>query len=446
VTEERVQPHDIEAERLVLASILLDDKAIHTAADILKPKDYYLESHRLIFSAMLTLAGESSPIDHWTVRSELDRTQKLEDAGGIASLNHLTDGIPRTVNLKHYCKVVRDRSTSRALIELGNRLMVEAWQTQEPPKKLLERIQTEMMAMYGRNDEAGLKPIADIVNAGYADLQDRKNNQAGSVVMTGFADIDRTTGGLRKDNLIILAARPSQGKSALAVNIAVNAARKGNKKVAIFSLEMSQTEIYDRMLASESGISCSRIIRGYIAKEDWGRIGDASGQLARIPMWIDDSGSISMLQIRSRAMKLAAEMNGIDLMIIDYLQLIQGPGKSIYERVTEISRALKILAKDMHVPVLALSQLHRLQDEAGEPSLSDLKESGAIEQDADMALFLWPSKVQGVKQFKIGKQRNGPLCSFNLGWEPSETRFFDCATDRTNDEQGLYQTVEEGFR
>lgn len=213
----------------------------------------------------------------------------------------------------------------------------------------------------------------------------------------------------------------------MAVNIAVNAATKG-KRVAVFSIEMGQTEVYDRMLAAEASLSCFNVVRGFIAKADWPTIMRVSSRLSAFPIWIDDSGSLNMMQIRARATRQKLE-HGLDLIIVDYLQLIQGPGKSIYERVTDISRSLKILAKDLKVPVMALSQLHRLQNEAGEPELSDLKESGAIEQDADVVFFLWPGQVKDVQQFKIAKQRNGPLVRFELGWNRSETRFFDCRHD-----------------
>ncbi len=429
---ERTLPHDLEAERAVLGAVLLDSKAIHVAADLLAPGDFYLEAHRGIFARMIDLAVESMPIDVWTLKSELERRGQLEAVGGLSFVGNLTEGIPAGANIKHYCKIVRERSLSRSIIHLTEKLQAQAWAGEGRPRELLEEAQSELLALYGREQEGGLRPMSEVVDAGLGELELRKSGGSGRSVLTGLVDIDQNTGGLRQGDLVILAARPGQGKSALAVNIALNAALRHKKRVAIFSMEMGQTQIYDRMLASEERLNCFSLSRGLITKSDWVRIVNTSSRLSASPIWIDDSGSLSMMQIRARATRQAAE-HALDLIVIDYLQLIQGPGRSIYERVTEVSRGLKILAKDLKVPVLALSQLHRLQDEMGEPKLSDLRETGALEQDADVVLFLWPSKVDGLKQFRIAKQRNGPLATIDLGWIAGETRFADVAL-REDDE------------
>lgn len=425
---ERTLPCDIESEKVLLGTALLNSKAILIISDILDPGDFYLENHRIVYRRMLALLAERTGIDVYTVRSELDRNGELEKVGGMPFLFTLTDGMGTAANVKHYAHVVRERSVSRRLISLGNQLQAEAWSGEDPPRVVLERIQTELIGLYGREQDEGLKPMDEVCTNGYRELVDRSTagNGLGSI-STGLYDLDSATGGFRSGNLIIIAGRPGSGKSALSVNIAVHAAGIGCK-CAIFSLEMSQSEVYVRMIAADAGLNCSGLIRGYVRRDQWTAIHETSEQISKLPIWMDDSGSLTMMQLRARAMRMQMEF-GIDLLIVDYLQLVQGTGKerSIYERVTEVSRGLKILAKDLKIPVIALSQLHRLQNgENQEPNLSDLKESGAIEQDADLVLFLWAETGrERYRKCKVGKQRNGPLSTMELGWLADNVKFIN---------------------
>lgn len=438
--QERLLPHDLEAERAILGAILLEPKAIHAASDCLLPEDFYLESHRIVFRAMLALTVESIPIDIWMLKSELTRADALETAGGLAYVSDLTSGVPRVANLRHYAAIVRERATSRKLIALGNDLMSSAWSPDQSVKSILESAQSQILKIYGREIKSTVKPMADIVNDGYQELCSRRNHETSVGILTGFSDIDRMTGGFRPGNLVLLAGRPGSGKSALATNIAENSGN-GGKRIVIFSVEMGQTEIYNRMVSGRTGISCHSITQGYVSNADMNLVARASGELSREKIWIDDSGSVSIMQMRARAQRIAAE-HGIDLIIVDYLQLVKGEGKSAYERVSDVSRNLKVLAKDLKVPVLALSQLHRLQNETDEPGLSDLRESGALEQDADLVIMLWADGGEGYRKCKIAKQRNGEIGSFDLGWIKEQTKFTNIA--KAMDEPGLYQDMAEG--
>jgi replicative DNA helicase len=416
-------PKDIEAEQVVLASILLDEKAIHTVLDNLSVKDFFAEQHRLVFNSILALHKESNPIDVWTLKAELSRRGEFEKAGGIAGLNKLTEGIPVIDNVKYYCSIVRQKADARELMTMGSQITREAAGQEQSPREIIEAAQSRLLELYSRYQTAGPVPIADVADAGYKEIAERKRHQTGFGIKTGFDDIDKYVGGMRPGNVIIIAARPGCGKTSLAMSIGINVGKQ-SKRVLIFSLEMGNSELYCRMLATEAQIGVGGLLSGYFASADWSKIRDASGVISDQPILMDDSGSINMLQIGSRSKRVKME-HGLDLIVIDYLQLISGPGKSGYERVTAISREIKLLAKDLKIPIIVLSQLHRLEKEDTEPSLGDLRESGAIEQDADVVMFLWPGSDERVKKGKVAKQRSGPTGNFEIGFEPSQTRFFN---------------------
>jgi replicative DNA helicase len=433
-----VPPRDIESEKIVLACILLDAKAIYTASDILTDRDFYVEPHRIIFSSMQTLRDENIPIDIWTLKSELQRKDKLQAAGGIVGLSTLMDGIPVQTNLDHYCNIVKQKSVSRSLMSLAHNLQVKAAGQEETPQDLIEETQRQLLDLYGRYQSKGLQPMNDVVDAGMKELEERRKTGIGSGITTGFSGIDNIIGGMRPGNMIILAARPGIGKTALAVNIVNNVSSVGSK-AAVFSLEMGNSEIYCRMIATEAQMCVSTLLGASFAKDRWDNIINASARLYSRPIMMDDSGSISMMQLAARCRKMKMD-TGLDFAVIDYLQLISGPGRSRYDRVTDISREIKILAKDLKIPILVLSQLHRLENEDDEPGLSDLRESGAIEQDADIVMFLWHGGTSGYRKGKIAKQRNGPIGYFDLGFNEEQTRFYSC----TMRENYAVQRVLEG--
>lgn len=437
VSFDRPLPTDLDSERAILGACLLDPSAIHLASDGLLPEDFYLESHRIIFRAMLALTVESAPIDHWTLKAALERDGKMEVAGGIAYLMSLTDGMPHGANVAHYGALLREKSTLRALIVLGSDLTATSYAAEEPTREILEATQGRLLKIYGREIKTRLRPMADIVDAGYLELCERRRKSLASGIQTGFCDLDGMTGGFRPGNLCLLAGRPGSGKSALATNIVEHSAVKNRKRVAVFSVEMGQTELYNRMVASMGKLSCAGLTRGYVSERDMQTVVRTGCTLADSRVWIDDSGSITIMQMRARAQRIAAEY-GLDLVIVDYLQLVRGEGKSAYERVSDVSRNLKILAKDLQVPILALSQLHRLESEESEPNLNDLRESGALEQDADLVIMLWSDGGEGYRHCKVAKQRNGSIGKFNLGWIKEQTRFTDA---KAGDGAGLYQDM-----
>jgi replicative DNA helicase len=417
-------PRDKEAERTVLASIILDEKAIHTVTDMLQVSDFYDEPHRIIYDCILRLQKEGTAIDTITIKAELQRTEKLESVGGVPTLFSLTDGSPRAVNVPHYCKIVRRTSVARQLMQMSVAIHAKAAQQEDGPEELIEKVQGKLMELYSRFQSAGLRPMSEIAPEGFKELEDRKSDPEGYGIKTGFADIDRLLGSMRPQNLIILAARPGGGKTALAINIADNVAQAG-KRVGIFSLEMSNTELYCRLVGAKAHLGVGSLLQGSFAKYDWPAITEASGRLETQPISIDDSGGINTAQIWARCKREQAT-RGLDLVIVDYMQLVEGHGRSLYEKVTAISKEFKKLAKNLKVPVIALCQQNREMEKSDrEPQLSDLRDSGSIEQDADVVMFLWADEGEAVVHGKIAKQRNGPVGKFELGFDRSQTRFFN---------------------
>jgi replicative DNA helicase len=419
-------PRDKEAEQVVLASIILDEKAIYIVSDMLQETDFYEEHHRMAYHCMLQLQKDGIAIDHHTIKAELQRSGQLEKFGGISALSLLTDGMPKTVNVKHYCSIVRRTSVARSLMQLAVSMHTKAAQQEDGPQELIEKVQGKLMELYGRYQSAGLRPMSEIAKEGFRELEERKSDPAGYGIKTGFLDIDHLLGSMRPQNSIVLAARPGGGKTALAINIADNVAASG-KRVAIFSLEMSQTELYCRLIGAKAHLGVGSLLQGSFAKNDWPAITAASGSLEGQPICIDDSGSITTAQIWARCKREQAE-RGLDLVIIDYLQLVEGPGRSLYEKVTAISKEFKKLAKDLKIPVVSLCQQNREVEKSDrDPQLSDLRDSGSIEQDADVVMFLWSDDGVDLVHGKVAKQRNGPVGKFDLGFDRSQTRFFNCS-------------------
>jgi replicative DNA helicase len=435
VTLEKTMPSSLESERAVLGAVLLDDRAIFPAAEVLTADDFYLESHREIFRAMLALAEEGTSIDLFTVREELRRRNKEEEAGGPAYLASLTDGLPRGLNFGHYARTVREKATSRQLIQLSNEVMSRCYEGEERPAEILEKAESRIFRIASREISGGFQPARELATAAYGEIEEAARHKAPVAgIDTGFADLNRMTGGFHNQNLVVVAARPGLGKTSLCLNIACHAAIRNGKRVGIFSLEMSKPEIMKRMISSVAEVEANRIQSGYLSREDWAKIGQATSSLSAAPIYIDDSANLTMLQVRAKAQRLALE-HGLDLVVVDYLQLISGSRRyeNRTQEVTEISRGMKNLAKELDIPVIAVSQLNReVEKRSGNrrPQLSDLRESGSIEADADAVLFISREGMDDgeggdacTAEISIGKQRNGMTGTFKLTFRKPITRF-----------------------
>jgi len=436
ISLEKTLPCNLEAERSILGAILLDDKAIHPVLERLQKEDFYLESHRRIFEKMFDLTADGTAIDLVTLKNELQRTDDLESAGGAAYLASLTDGMPRAINVEHYAQIVKEKATLRRLIQISNETMARSYQGEEQVVEILGDLEQAVFEVAGRQFRTGFAPIAPLIDAVYKHIEDVANRKAlVTGVETGFAELDKLTAGFHPSDLIVIAARPGLGKTSLCLNIAEYAALKKHHSVGIFSLEMSKEQLVKRLLCAEAEIDSHKVNTGFLNKEDWSKLGRAAGMLAQSKIYIDDMANISMVEMRSKAKRLSLE-HGLDLLIVDYLQLMSGSNQRYENRtqeISQISRGLKGLAKELNVPVIAISQLNRaIESRRGDhrPQLSDLRESGSIEQDADMVIFIYREDVvnpaeenTGVAEIIIGKQRNGPTGTFQLAFLKQYTKF-----------------------
>ncbi len=438
ISLEKTLPHNLEAERSILGAILLDDKAVYTVYQTLRPEEFYLEGHRRIFQKMIALANESRAIDLVTLKDELQRSDDLENVGGPAYLAGLTDGLPRAINIEHYAQIVKEKATLRRLIQISDEIMSRSYKNEDTADEILHRVESQIFEIASQQFRAGFAPIDTLVSSVFKQIEEvanRKSKVTG--IETGFSELDKMTAGLHPADLIIVAARPGLGKTSLCLNIAQHVAIKTRSAVALFSLEMSKEQLVKRLLCAEAEIDSHRINTGYLNKEDWSRLSRASGALADTRIFIDDSAGISVGEMRSKARLLKLE-HGLDLIIVDYLQLMSGSTLRYENRtqeISQISRGLKGLAKELNVPVIAVSQLSRaVEARRGDhrPQLSDLRESGSIEQDADLVLFIYREELlnptpdnAGVAELIIGKQRNGPTGTLNLAFIKQYTKFAD---------------------
>jgi replicative DNA helicase len=436
ITLEKTLPNNLEAERSVLGAILLDDKSIHVVLETLRREDFYLESHRVVFEKMVDLVTRSRSIDLVTLKDELQRSNDLERAGGAAYLTNLTDGLPRAVNIEHYADIVKEKAALRRLIQISNEIMARSYESGEPAERILEDVEKSVFELANQRFRSGFSPIDPLVSAVYRQIEEVANRKSTITgVETGFTELDKMTAGLQSSDLIIIAARPGLGKTSLSLNIAEHAALKKHLSVGIFSLEMSKEQLVKRLLCSQGEVDSHKVNTGFLNKEDWIRLGRAAGALSQSKIYIDDVPGISILEMRSKARRLKMEF-GLDLLIVDYLQLMSG-GKQRYENrtqeISQISRGLKGLAKELHVPIVAISQLNRsIETRRGDqrPQLSDLRESGSIEQDADIVMFIYREEMvearednAGIAELIISKQRNGPTGSFQLAFIKQYTKF-----------------------
>ncbi len=434
---EKPLPSSPESERVILGAILLDNTLISQAIEALKEEDFYSPLHRRVFRAMSSLFERGNKIDPILIGEELKKEGQLENIGGIATITNLTYGLPHFSNIETYTKVVHDKSVTRNLIKVCNQITSEALSEEEDAEVILENAERAIFALADERAKQGfshIKPIAEVVLAKVQEFA-KRDSHALTGLSTGFRDLDTMTSGFQRSDLIIVAARPSMGKTALALNIAENAAILEGAVVAVFSLEMSKEQLVMRMLSSEARVDAQRFRNGFLTKDEWGRLAGAIGTLSEARLFIDDTPGISPLEMRAKARRLIAEQKQLDLIVVDYMQLMTGSGKRNENRqqeVSQISRELKGLAKELNVPVIALSQLSRAPEARNppRPQMSDLRESGSIEQDADLVTFIYRDEYykpdeenQGVAELLISKQRNGPTGTVKLAFLKEFTRF-----------------------
>ena len=388
----KVPPHDVEAEQAVIGSMLTDKDSVISAVETLKDEDFYREDNKVIYGAIMNLYNRGEPVDIITLKDELVSLGKFEAVGGLEYLAELPEKVPTTANVDKYIKIVEEKSMLRTLIKTANELIVLGYDQTQEVEDIMDVAEKKIFNVMQRKNQKGYSSMKDILVESFTQLEElynRKQHITG--VPTGFADLDYKTAGLHNSDLILVAARPAMGKSAFALNIASYAAVKANVPVAIFSLEMSKEQMGNRILCSEAMVDSNKVRTGKIEDEDWAKLAMASGELSESQIFIDDTPGISIMEIRAKCRKMKLEKN-IGLVVIDYLQLVQGSSKkggSREQEISEISRSLKILAKEINVPVIALSQLSRAPEQRPDhrPMLSDLRESGAIEQDADICLL-----------------------------------------------------------
>ena len=431
----KVPPHDTEAEQAVLGSMLTDVDAVVDAIEILKPEDFYREDNKNIYEAMLNLYGKAEPIDVITVKSELTSMGKFEVVGGLEYLATLPDKVPTTTNAIKYIHIVEEKSILRKLIKTANDLISLGYAQNEDIDVIIEQAEKKIFDIMQGKNQKGYTALKDILVESFAEIEKLYNQkEAITGIPTGFADLDYKTAGLHKSDLILIAARPAMGKSAFALNIATNAAINAKVPVIIFNLEMSKSQLVNRMLCSEAMVDSNKIRTGKMDEEDWVKLATALGPLSEAPIYIDDTPGITVSEIRAKCRKLKLEKD-IGLVVIDYLQLIQGSGKknaSREQEISEISRSLKILAKELDIPVVALSQLSRAAEQRADhrPMLSDLRESGAIEQDADIVMFLYrddyynpDTEKKNIAEIILAKHRAGSTGTIELLWLGNYTKF-----------------------
>jgi replicative DNA helicase len=440
---ERTLPHNLEAEKSVLGAILIHNEAFNHAAELIDAHDFFRLAHARVFEKMVALSERGDVIDFVTLKEELSKAGELEEVGGPAYIASLADGVPRSANVEYYARIVKEKATLRNLIRSANKILVEAYEAEQEPDIILDEAERQIFSIAEDRIRAGFTPLRDLVQSSFTaieKLQQHKGMVTG--VPTGFVDLDEMTSGLQPSDLVLVAARPSMGKTSFVLNIAQHIGTQTDMTVGVFSLEMSKEQLFMRMLTSEARIDAHRFRTGYLNEKDYGRLSHALGTLAEAKVFIDDTASIGVLEMRAKARRLKAE-HGLHLLVIDYIQLMQGRGRfeSRQAEIASISRSLKGLAKELSVPIVALSQLSRASETRSDhrPQLSDLRESGALEQDADVVMFIYRAEQYrdadgnpnteeaGTAEIIIGKQRNGPIGTVKLAFIKEHTRFENLA-------------------
>ena len=449
----KVPPQNLEAESSVLGGILLENEAVNLVLELLRAEDFYRESHRKIFRAMIELSDRNEPVDLITLSEFLKGRGDLEAVGGTAYLASLADFVPTAANISFYARIVREKSILRSLISTATDIATRGYEEQGNVEEFLDAAEKVIFDISEKKIKASFIAVGDMIKdtlKTVEKLYERKEMVTG--VPTGYEDLDRLTAGLQPADLVIVAGRPSMGKTAFSLNIATNAAFAGIG-AAVFSLEMAKEQLVLRLLCSEARVNNSKVRSGYLAERDFPKLANAAGRLHEAPIYIDDTPAISVLELRAKARRLVRDRSKkVGLIVIDYLQLMRGMGNASNreQEISEISRSLKALAKELNVPVIAISQLNRRVEDRGDrrPMMSDLRESGAIEQDADVIMFIYRDEVynknddslKGVAEIIVAKQRNGPTDTVKLTFLNEFTRF----ENYTERDEGFYQEAEEG--
>lgn len=429
----RSLPHNLDAEQSVLGSMIIDKTAIAQVTEVLKADDFYRDSHKIIFAGIMDLFQRDIPIDMITLIEHLKSIDKLEGAGGISYITEISNSVPSIANLNSYIKIVDEKAMLRRLIKASNEIIEKSYGGQDQVENVVDFAQKKVFDIAEKRSSSDFESISAVLERGFLEIERLFNNK-GEVtgVPTGFRDLDDKTSGFQKGDMVLIAARPSMGKTTFALNIAQHAALKSGKSVVIFSLEMSKEQLAYKLLCAEANVDMLKLRTGNLDDEDWENIARASGPLAASKIYIDDTAGVNVMEMRSKCRRIKIE-HGIDLIMIDYLQLMSGTGgESRQQEVSEISRSIKALAKEMQCPVVALSQLSRAPEQRADhrPMLSDLRESGSIEQDADVVMFLYRDEYynketedKNMGECIIAKQRNGPVGTVKLAWLGQYSKF-----------------------
>ena len=437
---DRIPPQSVEAEQSVLGAMLIEKEAIIKVMEILNPEDFYRESHRVIYQAALSLANRSEAVDIITITEQLRKDDKLEAVGGISYVTSLANAIPTAANVGHHARIVEEKALLRGLITTATHIAGMGYDANEEVEQILDQAEKMIMGVSGRKAGPGFTPIREIISKAMSKIEELYQSKGGITGLpTGFKDLDRLTSGLQPSDLILVAARPSMGKTAFTLNIAQHVALREKKAVAFFSLEMSKEQLVQRMICAEAAIDSAKLRIGDLADSDWPKLVNACNRLYEAPLFIDDTAGITVAQMRSKARRLKIE-HSLRLIVIDYLQLMQGSGgknsENRQQEISEISRSLKALARELNVPIIALSQLSRGVEarQSKKPMLSDLRESGSLEQDADIVSFLYREDYynpetdnKNITEVIVAKHRNGPVDTVRLFFHKQFTRFSDLA-------------------
>ncbi|WP_127837067.1 replicative DNA helicase [Clostridium prolinivorans] len=429
----RSLPHNIEAEQWVLGSMLKEKTSIAQAVEVLKSEDFYRDAHKILFDTMVELFQKDIPVDMVTLANELTAKQKLEAVGGITYITEVYSTAISTANVASYIKIVYDKSILRKLIRASNEIIENSYNKQDNVEGVLDSAEQKIFNIADKRNIADFEPMHVVLERGFLEIERLYNNKGEITgIPSGFKDLDAKTSGFQKGDMVLIAARPSMGKTTFALNLAQYAALRAGKSVAIFSLEMSKEQLAYKLLCAEANVDMLKLRTGNLDDRDWENIAKASGPLAAAKIFIDDTAGISVMEMRSKCRRLKLE-HGIDMILIDYLQLMSGSNsESRQQEVSEISRSIKALAKEMQCPVIALSQLSRAPEQRADhrPMLSDLRESGSIEQDADLVMFLYrdeyynkETEEKNVAECIIAKQRNGPTGTVKLAWLGQYSKF-----------------------